>query len=146
MQKKLNNMRVVKKSDGFTIVSNTLIRDSNLSLKARGLLIFMLQLPEDWVFTESGLCKVTGEGSYSIRSGLKELMDHKYLYRLQTKNENGSFGNMIYYLFDEPTQMMLDNQNINESESDELNENISTFNIDKNHPDYSFINGGWMNE
>ena len=137
-----SNMRVVKqKTSNFTIIDNRILRDNNLSLKARGLLCFMLQLPENWVFTETGLAKVTGEGIRSIRSGLKELMDNKYLYRFQNKRNSGTFGNMIYYLFEEPTEMMTQNEDqVENSSQGEINKFI----LDKNHPDYEYINGGWM--
>ena len=36
-------MRIVK-NNNFSIVSNAIIRDTNLSLKARGLLILMLRV------------------------------------------------------------------------------------------------------
>ncbi len=152
MNRQFNNksMRVVKqKTSNFTIIDNRILKDKNLSLKARGLLCFMLQLPDDWIFTESGLAKVTGEGIRSIRSGLKELMEQKYLYRFQCKNENGSFGSMLYYLFEEPTEITIDGENVNTSNTDTKSpetEPPATFNIDKSHPDYDYLNGGWMNE
>ena len=75
-----NNFRTIKnKTKNFTIIDNTILQDKNLSLKARGLLCFMLHLPETWIFTEKGLATVTGEGLKSIKSGLKELEDNKYL-------------------------------------------------------------------
>ena len=104
-----NNFRTIKnKTKNFTIIDNTILRDKNLSLKARGLLCFMLHLPETWVFTEKGLATVTGEGLKSIKSGLKELEDNKYLYRVQMRDSGGSFGSMMYYLFEQPTEMKVD--------------------------------------
>ena len=41
-----NNFRTIKnKTKNFTIIDNTILQDKNLSLKARGLLCFMLHLP-----------------------------------------------------------------------------------------------------
>ncbi len=134
------------------MIQNSLIRDNNLSLKARGLLIFMLQLPEDWTFTEKGLATATGEGLKSVRSGLKELEEYKYLYRVQARGENGQrFGSMLYYLFEEPTEMLLDGKEITSQNNQivEYNPNITTtnvLNITKEHPDFGYLNGGWMLE
>ena len=143
-------MRTVKqKSSNFTIISNDILRDKNLSLKARGLLCFMLHLPEDWVFTEKGLATVTGEGLKSIKSGLKELEAQKYLYRIQIRGTGGSFGSMMYYLFEEPTELQIQGEDVNNTpegvDGAETTPN-ATYNIDKSHPDFEYLNGGWMLE
>jgi len=38
----------VEKTKDYTVMSNYHLRDTNLSLKAKGLLSLMLSLPEDW--------------------------------------------------------------------------------------------------
>ena len=145
-----NNFRTIKnKTKNFTIIDNNILQDKNLSLKARGLLCFMLHLPETWVFTEKGLATVTGEGLKSITSGLKELEDNKYLYRMQMRHNGGSFGSMMYYLFEQPTEMKFDGKSINSIDQSIQISNIQTtdtFNIDKSHPDFHYLNGGWMLE
>lgn len=145
-----NNFRTIKnKTENFTIIDNAILQDKNLSLKARGLLCFMMHLPETWVFTEKGLAAVTGEGLKSIKSGLKELEDAKYLYRIQKRGVGGSFGSMIYYLFEQPTEMQVDGKSINPNDQDIKIAQIQAtdiFNIDKSHPDFYYLNGGWMLE
>ena len=39
----------------YTIMSNVYLRDERLSLKAKGLLSYMLSLPDDWKFSVQGL-------------------------------------------------------------------------------------------
>lgn len=144
-----SNMRVVKqKTSNFSIIDNRILQDKNLSLKARGLLCFMLQLPDTWVFTETGLAKVTGEGIRSIRSGIQELKKEKYLHRFQCKNDNGTFGNMIYYIFEEPTEMTIQKEvDITSEDQLDLKVELPKYIIDKTHPDYDYIGeGGWMYE
>lgn len=94
-------MRVVK-NNNFSIVSNAIIRDTNLSLKARGLFILMLSLPEGWEFSVRGLSKIAGEGLDSIRSGLKELEKQGYLLRQRERKADGRLGDMEYTLYEEP--------------------------------------------
>ena len=94
-------MRVVK-NNNFSIVSNAIIRDTNLSLKARGLFILMLSLPEGWEFSVRGLSKIAGEGLDSIRSGLHELEKQGYLSRQRKRNAEGKLGDMEYILYEEP--------------------------------------------
>ena len=38
----------IEKNKNFTIMSNHHLQDKSLSLKAKGLLSYMLSLPEDW--------------------------------------------------------------------------------------------------
>lgn len=134
--------------NNFTMIPNEVIFNKDLSAKARFLLIFMLALPEGWNFNERGLCTATGEGRTAIRSGLKELMDNKYLYRFQTRNASGTgFGHMIYYLFTEPTTLQVDGQDVPQAETqDGCDAPTNTFNINKSNPDFDYLNGGWMFE
>lgn len=147
----MNNFRQIKnKTSNFTMIPNSIIRDNNLSLKARFLLIFMLQLPSDWTFNERGLASAIGEGRGSIRGALKELENHKYLYRVQTR-EKGNFGNMLYYLFEEPTEMLVDGKEVVKQNDQKMEQNqdvitSNVLNITKEHPDYDYLNGGWMLE
>ena len=45
----------VEKTKDFTVMSNHHLRNTELSLKAKGLLSLMLSLPEDWDYTTKGL-------------------------------------------------------------------------------------------
>ena len=147
MQQLNSNLIINKRKTGnFTIIDNAILQDKNLSLKARGLLCFMLHLPSDWTFTEKGLSTVTGEGLKSIKSGLKELEEQKYLYRFQNRSKSGSFGSMIYYLFEQPTTMLVDNEEVYSEPARIKVETTDTFNIDKDSTFYEYINGGWMTE
>ena len=61
----------------------------------------------------------------------------------------GSFGCMMYYLFEQPTEMKVDGQSINTTDQDikiAQVQTTDTFNIDKSHPDFHYLNGGWMLE
>lgn len=93
-------MRIVKQSN-FSIVSNSIIRDTRLSLKARGLLILMLSLPDCWQFNVKGLAMLSGEGNDSIRGGIKELEEVGYLSRKRKHLPNGRLGEMEYTLYEQ---------------------------------------------
>lgn len=41
----------IEKSKNYTVMSNYHLRDKNLSYKAKGLLSFMLSLPDDWDYS-----------------------------------------------------------------------------------------------
>ena len=92
--------RVVKNKN-YTIMSNYHLKDKSLSLKAKGLLSFMLSLPDGWIFTIKGLVSVCKEQTKAIRSGLKELEEHNYLIREKKQGIKGQF-NYDYSIYEVP--------------------------------------------
>lgn len=81
----------IEKNKNYTVMSNYHLRDKRMSLKAKGLLSFMLSLPLDWDYSLGGLEKICKEGKDSIRSALNELKLYGYLEIKKTQNEKGVF-------------------------------------------------------
>jgi hypothetical protein len=69
----------VNKTTNYTVMSNTHLRDKELSLKAKGLLSVVLSLPNDWDYSVMGLASISRECETSIKSALNELKLHGYL-------------------------------------------------------------------
>lgn len=86
----------VEKTKDFTIMSNHHLRNTELSLKAKGLLSLMLSLPEDWDYTTKGLAHICKDGVDSITTALKELERHGYLTRQRLRYDNGQLGDIEY--------------------------------------------------
>lgn len=81
-----------RSQSGFTVITNNIFHDQNLSNKAIGMLCKMLSLPDNWNFSEKGLQAIMHkDGQASIRSGLKELQEAGYLRRYRVHDENGRF-------------------------------------------------------
>ena len=81
----------IEKNKNYTVMSNYHLRDKKLSYKAKGLLSFMLSLPDDWDYSLNGLCAISKEGRDGIRSILKELQEHHYLEIEKTRGDKGYF-------------------------------------------------------
>lgn len=92
----------VNKQSNFTMVSNHVLRNTNLSLKAKGLYAYMWSLPEDWDYSVSGLTKVLKEGRDAINEALKELEREGYLVRTILRS-GGKFSDMDYMLNETPS-------------------------------------------
>ena len=92
----------VEFNSGYTIVSNELMRDKRLSLKAKGLQAMILSLPPDWDMTIEGLSSICRECADTISSILKELEAAGYLSRYRERNSNGRYGQMQYTFFQSP--------------------------------------------
>ena len=97
-----DNFRKVLRDKPFTAIDNETLRDPDLSLKARGLLVTCLSLPPDWSFSVRGLVAACKDGRAAIESALKELEAAGYLRRsrIQEHNENGTFGGTLYTFFE----------------------------------------------
>ena len=81
----------IEKNSNYTVMSNYHLRDRNLSYKAKGLLSFMLSLPEDWDYSLAGLCSISKESRDGIRSILKELQEHHYVEIEKVRGDKGYF-------------------------------------------------------
>ena len=92
----------IEKTRDYTVMSNHHLRDTDLSLKAKGLLSLMLSLPEDWDYTMKGLARICKDGIDSISGGIRELEAHGYLIRERIRNENGQLGSIEYTILEQP--------------------------------------------
>jgi len=94
----------VEKTKNFTIMSNHHLQNKNLSLKAKGLLSYMLSLPNDWDYSLAGLVANSKESKTSIRNTLNELKENHYLsitklYPNQTESKKIEY---VYNIYEEP--------------------------------------------
>jgi len=79
---------------GFTIMHNETIRDTGLSFKARGLLLYLLSLPDDWTVSADHLQRMSAkDGRDAIRTGLVELERAGYLRRWKHQDARGRWIN-----------------------------------------------------
>ena len=92
----------VEFNTGFTVISNELMRDKRISLKAKGLQALILSLPPEWDMTIEGLSAICIECSDTISSILIELEAAGYLSRYRERNSNGRYGPMQYTFFQSP--------------------------------------------
>ena len=58
----------IEKNNNYTVMSNYHLRDKKLTFKAKGMLSFMLSLPDDWDYSLNGLCSVSKEGIKAVRN------------------------------------------------------------------------------
>ena len=92
----------VAKDNNYTRISNHYLRDESLSLDAKGLLTLMLSLPEDWVYSITGLTNFTSDGRVCVANTICELEEHGYIRRRQNRGENGAFAKNEYWIYEVP--------------------------------------------
>ena len=92
----------IEKTRDYTVMSNHHLRNTNLSLKAKGLLSLMLSLPEEWDYTTKGLARICKDGVDSICAGVRELEEQGYVIRERVRNPNGQLGSIEYTILEQP--------------------------------------------
>lgn len=92
----------VEKSKDYTVMSNHHLRNSDLSLRAKGLLSQILSLPENWDYTIAGLAAINKEGKDAVRAAVQELEKAGYIERRQTMSAGGQFSGNEYVVHEEP--------------------------------------------
>ena len=84
------SFRKSSRNQNFTVVYNEVAQHESMSMEARGLLLFMLSLPEDWEYHKNWLQdQCPGWGREKLAKVLKELEEKGYLIRTPKRSEDG---------------------------------------------------------
>ena len=98
-----------KKEKNYTVIDNTFIRDIRLSWKAKGLMTYLLSLPEDWEVYVDEIIKHSTDGEAGLRAAIKELIKYGYIEFERLRNEKGVFIKGLYRIIECPR---LENPNV----------------------------------
>lgn len=93
------------KEKPYVMLNRASIQDPNLSWKARGLLAYLISLPDEWEVSVSHLTKVyqgnkKGNKRDAIYEILTELQEAGYVMINQSKKSKGLFGAMDYVVYE----------------------------------------------
>ena len=122
--------RVHKKND-YTMINNYLIKDKNLKLKDKGMLLMLLSLPDNWNFSVMGLMTLCQESKNTINDILNNLQKNNYLERNRIY-ENGKIIDWQYDIYEIPKNLYLKNQDIENQDINFLDiENCTQLNTNK---------------
>ena len=80
-----------KTRDNFTMISNNILRDKNLSMKDRGVLCTIFSLPDGWEFSVAGLSSLVSDGVDAISASIRNLEALGYLVRTKKRDACGRF-------------------------------------------------------
>lgn len=95
----------VEKTKDYTVMANHHLRNTEISLKAKGLLSLMLSLPDNWDYTTKGLSSICKDGIDSINATIKELETSGYLIRRRIRNDKGQLTTTEYTIFEKPQKL-----------------------------------------
>jgi hypothetical protein len=92
----------------YVNVYKDILKNHNLSLRDRGMVVTLLSLPDNWDFTISGLSKIIPDGKSSIRASLANLEECGYISREQERAERGKFGGNTIEIHETPISPLSD--------------------------------------
>lgn len=92
-----------KLTEKFTIIPNEVLRDKNLSLKAKGLLGILLSLPTDWCVYKSQLQQFSKDGRDATTAAFDELIENGFIAAIRRINNKGQFMGWDYVIYHERT-------------------------------------------
>ena len=93
------------KHNPYTMMSNWHLRDEKLSWKAKGMLSFLLHLPDYWHISLEDLKKRAKDQRNSTETTMKELIREGYIVKKNRKRIKDSMGRFIphdYDVFEKP--------------------------------------------
>lgn len=88
------------KDNPYVIVNKAFLSDINLSWQAKGILAYLLSLPDDWKIYEAELTTHSKDGLKRTRTCIKELIDKGYIKRQISKDEKGRFKGYEYSVYE----------------------------------------------
>lgn len=95
--------------DGFTVINNSILRDTNLSDGAARLLLYMLSMSDDWVFSTNMLAKTFNVAKSTIVARVTELKKAGYIKTKNLTDKKGHFTSTTWEIYEEP-QTVFGNQ------------------------------------
>lgn len=87
MKQRTEFIRVIKNKN-YTIINNEFLKRKDLSWKAKGILAYILSLPDDWNINLKEVMRHATEGERAFRSGWKELDQLGYVERKPIRKGN----------------------------------------------------------
>lgn len=96
-------IRVSKdKKNPYLIMNKTGIDDIRLSLKAKGLLCYLLSKPDNWFVSTHDIAKNNLNSIFSIHSAIDELVKFGYMFKHQFRTEDGKYDHYNYLIYEKP--------------------------------------------
>ena len=86
----------------YLIMNKSGLNDNRLSLKAKGLLCYLLSKPDDWYVNTNEIISNSTNGVKSVLSAIRELIKYGYMYKHQFRRSNGVFHNYNYLIYECP--------------------------------------------
>lgn len=121
-----------QRESNFTVIDNTVLQDTELTFKAKGLFAYLWSQSDEWNFYETEVVKHSKDGISSLRSGIHELEERGYLQRKRIRVK-GKLKDSMWILSETPNLENLSLENLNLENSTLINTNSNNTNLNKDN-------------
>lgn len=94
--------KVHKREAPYVIMDKNFLQKENLTMQAKGLLAYLLSLPNDWVIYRKELVTRFKNGEKALLTTIKELEQDGYIKKKQMRDSKCRFGGVSYSVFEIP--------------------------------------------
>lgn len=132
-------IRTVKNAENpFVMIDRRIFENDGLSLKAKGLLGYLLSRPDNWTICMADLVNRTKDGKDSVNSALDELIESGYVVKTEQQRESGKFSTCEYVVYEQPVLKTRDGETDAEKpQRKNRNGKTVTNNNDLNNKEYN---------
>ena len=135
-------IRTVKNAENpFVMIDRRIFENDGLSLKAKGLLGYLLSRPDNWTICMADLVNRTKDGKASVRSAMEELENCGYVTKVQLRDGNlfNGYEYTVHELPLKPVNSTVDRkmENHNSVNQKKENQKSDTNNNDFNNKEYN---------
>jgi hypothetical protein len=88
------------KQNRFVIVDKSFLNDPDLSLSAKGLLLYLLSKPDTFYHNVNDISNHCSNGRDSILTSIKELIKSNYLLKINKRAFDGTFDKSVWLVFE----------------------------------------------
>lgn len=101
-----------KKQDNYTVISNEIVKNKDISLKTKGLYLTIMSLPDGWDFSIKGMKAILKENETAIYTAIKELIKYGYCVRNYLYTD-GKRSGVEYIFYESQNDGLLNGKNLN---------------------------------
>ena len=96
------SIEVQKQKTFYKTINTTFVGNSSLSLRAKGIMVYLLAKPPGWKAQIFDIAKKSKDKESSVRSAIKELVKAGYAKRVHNPMVKGKFQGSHYIVSDFP--------------------------------------------
>jgi len=94
--------KVHDKENPYAQISRKTLQNNDISFTARGVLSYLLSLPDNWQINTSKLYKIAKEGRRTIQKVIQELEEHGFLKKTPNRLSDGTLRGWVFDFYEEP--------------------------------------------
>jgi hypothetical protein len=95
-------IRLKKHSHNFVIIDSRPLRNAALSWRAKGLLAYLMTLPDNWVVVRGDLVERSSDGRSSVQAAFQELKVHGHATLELVRNAKGQVVGKEWHIHEKP--------------------------------------------